>query len=72
MKFSEWLKDDTVAILDTAIYYGIPKFGHKDCYKQIKYPGYAPIQVTMDVPGIDRLCCSACGKILLHHFEVQQ
>jgi hypothetical protein len=67
MKLSEWLKADTVAILDTAIYYGIPKYGHAKCYRQAT----APIEhVTIEAPDITIKHCSACGKRLLPESEV--
>ncbi len=65
MKFSEWLQPDTVAILDTAIYYGIPAYGHVNCYKQMEPTGHAPVRVTMSEPEIERKHCSGCGKLLI-------
>lgn len=69
MKFSEWLKPDTVALLHTAIYYGIPKYGHDTCYRQATPPIE---QVTIEEPDVAMKYCSGCGKPLLKEKPVDK
>ena len=64
MKFSEWVKPDTVAVLCTAVYVGVPSQGHERCYTFIN--GCASVeQVTRDEPDIEIKRCIECGKPLI-------
>lgn len=57
------MKEDTVAIKNVAIYYGIPWHGHKKCL--LNLVGNRTEEVTIQEPGITQLRCVACGKLLI-------
>ncbi len=64
MSSDQWFLEETVALKKTAIYYGIPKYGHQNCYKQAG--GFFLVdQVDRTEPDIEKKHCSACGKPLL-------
>lgn len=64
------MKEDTVAIKNVAIYYGIPKFGHKKCL--LNLTGNRAEEVTMQEQGIMHLHCVGCGKPLLPEQPAEQ
>lgn len=64
MKFSEWVKPETVAVLCTAVYVGVPSQGHERCYLYINTVSNAE-QVTRDAPDIEIKHCIHCGKPLI-------
>lgn len=64
------MKEDTVAIKNVAIYYGIPKYGHKKCL--LSLVGNRVEEVTMQEPGITQLHCVGCGKLLLPEQPAEQ
>ena|SRR6478609_6276334 len=59
-----WFLESTVALKKTAIYYGIPKYGHKNCYRKAG-EFFLVDQVDRTEPDIEKKCCSACGKPLI-------
>jgi hypothetical protein len=64
--FQEWLSKDTVAILCTAIYYGVPSQGHTNCYEEMIREQHPRMkQVSLAEPGIHKLHCIGCGEPLI-------
>ena len=64
MKLSEWLHEDDIAILHVAVYYGLPTFGHKNCYRHIE-PSQHPLQHVTGEATLAIKHCIACGKPLI-------
>jgi len=64
------MKEDTVAIKDIAIFYGIPKYGHATCLRKLKTELKFRVrdrseEVTIESTGIRQLHCVACGNLLI-------
>lgn len=61
--------EETVAIWSVGrnVYYGIPKFGHRQCYKRALGRSLVTEEVKRDEPGIEQKHCVGCGQPLLPH-----
>lgn len=67
MNLTDWLRPGDIAILDVAIYYGLPAFGHPNCYKHIEPSEHPLCHMTRKnlrevLPGRR---CAHCGKLLV-------
>lgn len=69
MKLSEWIKEDDIAIEYVAVYYGLPRYGHATCYRQIPSSLHPIEHVSRDKKGMDGKCCIACGEPLVPEEE---
>ncbi len=63
--FSQWLPPDTLAILCTAIYYGVPSQGHASCYKAMIAGRHYRHEQVSDPGKIQGKYCIECDKPLL-------
>ena len=68
MNRNEWFLEDTVALKKIAIYYGIPKYGHTQCYRDAGGL-FLVEQVNRSEPDIEKKHCSACGNLLIQRNE---
>jgi hypothetical protein len=65
------LNEDTVALQYIAVYYGIPRYGHKRCFIGRGIDHTRVEQVTRSATDIEIKRCIECGKLVLPKEEEQ-
>ena len=61
------LHEDAIALKYLTIYYGLPRYGHPQCFLDRDWPlDHSRVeQVTRQEPDIEIKYCSGCGKPLI-------